>query len=249
MIIKLETIDSTNIYAIRNFKKLENGTLITAKAQSAGKGRRQNKWYSPDCENLYCSYVLKSDKYEDAATSSIVGALSIMSLIRNLPNLGRKFIDSLWIKWPNDIYANSKKLSGVLAETVTNSSNKLEGVIIGIGLNVNMNQELCDLVNKPCTSLMIETGITFNVDILAMDLLVRLNELYETSKNKDLIYSLWRKENKLIGKTVRVELSTDEIIFGEVVNISQNGELIIKDSNNKLHSFLSGDVSIKPNKL
>ena len=66
------------------------------------------------------------------------------------------------IKWPNDILINGKKISGILAETVF-SNNKLNGIIIGVGLNLNAKKNQFSIIDKPVTALNLEINKTCHI--------------------------------------------------------------------------------------
>ena len=127
--IHFEIIDSTNTYLKNNYQNLENLTFISADNQTQGKGRSNRKWNS-DNNNLLFSLLIKDTNYYDYLSSiSIISAYSILEVLREYG------IDNLSIKWPNDIYADDKKICGILLESITKEN--IECVIIGVGLNVN----------------------------------------------------------------------------------------------------------------
>lgn len=127
--IHFEIIDSTNTYLKNNYQNLENLTFISADNQTQGKGRSNRKWNS-DNNNLLFSLLIKDTNYYDYLSSiSIISAYSILEVLREYG------INNLSIKWPNDIYADDKKICGILLESITKEN--IECVIIGVGLNVN----------------------------------------------------------------------------------------------------------------
>lgn len=134
--ICFDQIDSTNAYLKLNYQTLDDLTLVSALNQSQGKGRNNRTWYS-DGNDLLISLLLKNEKYFPYYKQiSILSAYSIVKVLEDYQ------IKDLKIKWPNDIYYKDEKLCGILLEAV--SSNKMECLIIGIGLNVNQvefNQE------------------------------------------------------------------------------------------------------------
>ena len=151
--IQLETVDSTNAYALANFADLPGHTLVTAEQQSAGRGRRGKKWFSPPGTNIYASFIVKNPIFPPHCASWI-GCLSALETLRlHEPDI------NFWIKWPNDIYAGkeiceSRKIAGVLCETRTRkTSNQLDGIVIGIGININMSNEDLKKIPIPAASL------------------------------------------------------------------------------------------------
>lgn len=240
-IIRLKKIDSTNKYATENFDTIQDRTLITADSQTAGRGRRMKVWLSPDKVNLYASFVIKKVSF-NVSISSWIGGLAALHTIRELSSEK----DKLWIKWPNDVYCKDRKLAGVLCEAVSDTQNHSRGVIIGIGINVNMTKEQLDRIDRPATSLLLENGIETNIESVGDILLEKMN--YYTSiaqRSEAELYKLWKADNKIIGRKVNVDMTGRDLICGKVVDIKPCGSLYLMDENGDFHTLYSGDVSIK----
>ena len=128
--IHLEKVDSTNSYLKARYKTLPNWTILTTDLQSKGRGRLNHVWKSHKGKNLLCSIlikdkkILKKHKYLVELVGKVIHQLLIKLDISN------------WIKPPNDIYVKDKKICGILLETIS-ISDKLEALVIGIGLNLN----------------------------------------------------------------------------------------------------------------
>ncbi len=151
-ILFLDTIDSTNNYAIEKMRQndMQWGDVVCAKHQTKGKGQRHKKWESKRAENLLCSVVLNRPLFlaDQLFKINIVASLSVVDLLEQLG------LEEIQIKWPNDIYVRQKKIAGILTESIW-SQNKLEGVVLGIGLNVN--QQVFETYDIPPTSVCLET--------------------------------------------------------------------------------------------
>lgn len=148
-----DNISSTNDWAKAHLQEFERGkiTLVTSEAQTGGRGRYGRSWASPEKLNLYASFCffMEEDKAEPLVLTKIL-ALSTAKTLKECGVLAE-------LKWPNDLLVNGKKIAGILCETA------LEGVVIGIGLNVNMPEELLKSVGQPATSLLLETGKLWDV--------------------------------------------------------------------------------------
>ncbi len=150
--IHLDTIDSTNTYAKKHCQSFapDKITCVTAEEQTAGRGRFQRNWVSPRGVNLYATFYFRLP----------VNALHLISLGQVMTYSFASVLlhEGLHpkIKWPNDILLNEKKVSGVLCET-TFHQNYVD-LFLGIGINVNMDAETVSKIDKPATSLKIETG-------------------------------------------------------------------------------------------
>ena len=165
-LIQLQTVDSTNDYAKREIKTFlqDEVTLIVANAQTHGRGQFDRKWISPK-GNLIATFVyFLSDYPKDLITLPVTMAMKMKNLLKTYG------VNSS-IKWPNDLYVDKKKIGGILCETVQ-VENKV-AVIIGIGLNVNMEEEVLKTIPTDATSMQVILGRPLSLQ----DLLVQLQTL------------------------------------------------------------------------
>ena len=242
-IIRLQKVDSTNDYAQMHFDSLPDRVFITAQGQTKGKGRRGKPWLSPVNSSLSASYVIKDIIPCEHYKSSWLGGLAALYTIRDITKTTEKY----WIKWPNDIYCSKKKIAGILCETKLRIDNRIDGVIVGIGINVNTTLAELKNIDKPATSILAETGTYTKIESAADILLSHLNRLYDMllSKNTNSILELWKKENALIGNCVEILLDNDNILHAKVLDIESSGKLVVVDNDANIHKIYSGDVSIK----
>lgn len=130
-IINLESIDSTNEYAKRIAKDVNENVLIIANNQTNGRGTHGRNWFSEEGKNILMSFLIKDIK----DYKSIDGiTIKIGKIIHEI--LSSKFDLNFEIKLPNDILCNGKKICGILCESSI-VNNKVNYLIIGIGINVN----------------------------------------------------------------------------------------------------------------
>jgi BirA family biotin operon repressor/biotin-[acetyl-CoA-carboxylase] ligase len=239
-IIWLPEVDSTNKYALENFEELDNETLILAESQTSGRGRLGRKWISPPNENVYASFLIKNINFPPYCASWIGSLATLRAMRSEFPEL------DLWLKWPNDVYCGMKKISGMLCETKTDNSNKICGLVIGIGINLNMPKETLDAIDRPATSVYSETGEKVNCKKFVNSLGIALEQLYSIcfSDSPTTLFKDWKEENILLGKTVEVATGSGEIIRGNVEDFGPQGELILRVAD-KTMTLFSGDISIK----
>lgn len=135
-IIELETVDSTNNYAANLLRGsiVPEGTVITAQTQTNGRGQRGATWQSNPGENLIMSIILFPRMLSSANQFYLSKAISLAI---------REFIESeidqdVFIKWPNDIIVNDKKIAGILIETNWQEM-RIQSAIAGIGINLNQD--------------------------------------------------------------------------------------------------------------
>ena len=241
-VIYFDSIDSTNKYALRNIENLQDRTLIVAGQQTNGKGRNNKDWHSPKT-NLYVSYLIKPKK-QILLQTSWIGGLAVLKSLKSVSGL-----NDLWIKWPNDIFFNNKKICGVLCESKSflSEDKTSSGIVIGMGINVNCTN--IDLINipKPCTSIFIETGKTSNIQELYKLLHENLNNYYTDiiDSGIETLYKEWKTENKLIGKNIILETSSSDVQELKVLDINQDGAIIGIDKDCNINTIYSGDVSVK----
>lgn len=130
-----QTVDSTNKEAARLLATGENlhGTVLMSLIQTDGRGQYGRNWYSAPGLHLAMSIILqpKDMTTQELPLLSMKISLAVVRCLQNIEGSVRPRI-----KWPNDIYADDKKLAGILVENSL-SSTKVQHCIIGIGMNVN----------------------------------------------------------------------------------------------------------------
>ena len=149
---------------------------------------------------------------------------------------------SVKLKWPNDVLINDKKVCGILTELNT-SANKIEFVVVGIGINANIDSraipyELRDIA----TSLQIELGREISRVEFVSKLLANFENLYfkYTKQNFSTILQTWGELSDTIHRYVKVVTDT-EVIEGKAVELGANGELIIETETGAKKSVIAGD--------
>ena len=189
--IHFDVLDSTNTWTKAHAKSLRNNafTCVTAGEQTAGIGRFKRPWISPQ-GNLFATFFF-TIPLETSYLPNIgqILAYSCATLLQ------KKGLPAL-IKWPNDLLIEKKKVAGILTETV-NLSDVL-GVVVGIGLNLELTQDALSRINQPATSLAEMTGKKWDIDELLTSLIEAfLQNLTILQTNG---FSLFRdKFNKLLA--------------------------------------------------
>lgn len=227
-------LDSTNTKAWELISKnTPNGTVIITDNQLKGRGRQANKWISTHSKSLTFSTIL----YPKAPPNqinlySLLAGLAITDCLIDY-NIQAK------LKWPNDILINEKKVGGILCESKI-SGGVIKSLVIGIGLNVNENiTELPEELRDNATSLMIESGKQYQLEILLANI---LNHLEHRIKNKETHSQLidWEKRCAHLNKKVTFH-SGNEIVTGIFKGLTKIGQAIIT-INNKEVKFDSGEI-------
>lgn len=171
-VIYIPECDSTNTYIKSHQTDLESGTCVYTGNQIAGRGQFKNSWHSTPLLNITASILLKPYKLqiENQFILSIISSLAICNYLK------KQGIDGVQIKWPNDILINRKKVAGILIENSLQDS-YITHSVIGIGLN--LNETKFPIFDRPATSLKLETGTEYQVELELKDLLLSLNSFYE----------------------------------------------------------------------
>lgn len=173
-LVRLDCVDSTN----REIKRLAaqnapDGLVVTARRQTAGRGRSGRSFHSPEGCGLYLSALLRPQLPPEAvahltAWTAVAVCDAIQSVCRVRPQ----------IKWINDLILNGKKLCGILTELLV-TNGKPGGVVVGIGINVNhRTEDFPPELREQATSLSLELGHPVDVQALTRELILALDRLY-----------------------------------------------------------------------
>lgn len=236
-------IDSTNSQAKRlALEGAGHGTLVTAEAQTQGKGRRGRVWESPQGESVYMTILLRpSFSPSKASMLTLVMALSVTKSLKAL--FGDKAED-IQIKWPNDIVCHKKKVTGILTE-MSAETDKIHYVIIGIGINLNLTQIPEELQEK-ATSLFLETGKRYKRSQVIAKIMENFEQDYEQFLQCENLKFLQEDYEKLlVNKNAQVRvLDAKGDYEGIARGINEEGELLI-EKDGRIISVYAGEVSVR----
>ncbi len=230
-------VDSTNDVAKYLAENgAEEGTVVVAEIQNRGKGRRGKTWISPP-GGVWMSIILRPDIPPSRAPQ-----LTLVTGVAVAETLKKELKLNVGIKWPNDILIGNKKVCGILTE-VNASINKVNYVIVGIGIDMNVDVPLFppDL-QKGATSLKNELDTEINGAILVQKFLLNLEKLYSqfTADKFPDILNEWRSLSKTIGSRVEVR-TRGKTVQGDAVGINKDGILILELDDGSLRKMISGE--------
>lgn len=236
-LIRLGDVDGTNAEAIRRAEAgAEEGTLIQAERQTAGRGRRGRAWDSPS-GNLYMSLILRPDQpVVEAVLLSFVAAVSLSDALAGLlpPMI------EITHKWPNDVLVNRHKVAGILLESSARESGALDWLVIGVGVNV---EHFPDDTEYPATSLRHEGAEDVSPDTV-MEAFTRHFLRWTDAWREDgfaPIRTAWLARAQGIGEAVRVRLGT-ETFGGTFVDLDADGALLVEMADGVTRRVTAGDV-------
>ncbi len=223
------SITSTQNEALEWLKNgAPQGTVVIADEQTAGRGRMGRTWHTPAGVALAMSVILKPST-SGAKHIFMAGGVAVAELLEGLD------IPNISIKWANDVRIDGKKVSGILPEAIW-EGDKLQGVVLGIGVNVRVdftNSELATIATS------IETVLNRRcdrADLLTM-LLARL-DYWSNRLGSDELFQAWRSRLDTLGRVVTVDGIT-----GTATDVTYEGALVIQKSDGTTHTVIAGDIS------
>ncbi len=232
-IIRKKELESTNDFALEFIKSQnpENGTVVLAQNQTAGKGQQNNSWESESGKNLTFSIILRPD-FLSASQQFLISILISLGVYDYLC----KHVNCVSIKWPNDIYVEDQKIAGILIEHISKGMS-LDASICGIGLNINQKQFASHAPNP--VSLWHCTKQVYDLDSELNKLLACIECRYFQLKNgkimqmqNDYLKALYR-----IGTWYRYK-DCKGIFFGKIVGVNEFGQIqILVNSKIRTYNF------------
>lgn len=237
----VQSIESTN-NAFDSHAPTKKFSACLAEEQTQGRGQFQRLWHSPVSENIYLSLCYYSSKTPaELSGLSLVVGYAICTVLNTL--LGSDKI--ALIKWPNDILCNASKIAGVLIET-KKMLNGTRRVVIGVGLNVNMQQTDNTSISQAWTSLIQLTGISHDRNIICATLINQLLAVIPQLETKGFSFFLpvWNHHNALLNQTIQLH-HNQVTITGKCVGVSPHAELMLELPNGEITHISSGEISVK----
>ena len=235
-----DSIDSTQDFALKIASQdNENGTVIISKKQTGGKGRMKRKWFSP-IGGIWMSIIIHPDF--DISNTTLVPIATSLALCKAIEKTTKIRPE---LKWPNDITIKGKKVAGILVDTSI-ESNKIESLILGVGINFKIKQEKLKkiIINSPnyygATTLVKKNESALH---LVQQFLYELEVIFQwinSGLTKKIIFE-WTKRSSTIGKNISI-INDKKIVTGKATKIDNDGALIIS-KNKKSTRILIGDVT------
>lgn len=238
-----ETVDSTNEVVKRAADAgAREGLVVIGEEQTAGKGRLGRRWESPKGESIYFSFLLRPDFPADhSAALTLVMGLSVAQAVRELYAL------PVWIKWPNDVVIDGKKICGILTEArLVSGEADLDYVVIGTGINVN-NTSFAPELRDRATSLRIALGQEASRARVLAVVLRLFHRNYENYRQTFDLRGLITDYNSLLvslDKKVRVEDPKAPYI-GISRGIDSTGRLLVEREDGSMCRVATGEVSVR----
>jgi len=210
------------------------GLAVMALSQTGGRGRVGRAWVSPRGKNLALSLILRPDLDPDEAM-----LLGLSASIAAAETLEEKGVVRADLKWPNDVLVRGLKIAGILPEARVNG-NRLEFVIIGVGINVNAEEsDFPPDLRTSATSLFMSTGKRADLEDVALSFLARAGALYDRIKREGcgFIPALWETRWAHKGRML-----TRDDQRGRAEGLDGDGALLLRTGGGRLLRIYSGEV-------
>jgi len=234
-------LKSTNIIAkekaLHRAEGIDEGTLIIAERQSAGKGRLGREWFSP-VGGTWLSIILYPQ-----LSPSYISRITLMTAVAAVKAIKVCTQIESQIKWPNDILINEKKVCGILTE-MSAELDIINWVVVGIGINVNVDRrDFPEDIQENTISLKEASGKEVLRVKLVQTFLQEFEKYYEILKRREFssVLKEWKLYSHTLGKKIRVDIG-GRIIKGEAVDINEEGALILKKEDGELVEIISGTI-------
>lgn len=239
-ILRFPTLDSTNRYAREHLTSLADGTVVQADAQTAGRGRLNRSWISHIPGNLYLSLVVKP-RANTFSPASLIGLSQLLALA--VAQTLEHHAPCVRLKWPNDIMAgHDRKIAGILAESVVSGAS-FQGLILGLGLNVNLDAPTLATIDQPATALNLLTGQAQDPNPLRDQILAAFSRQREPFLQQgfslirdDYLRRLWRRDQAVQIRTPR------EPVHGILRSLSPNGAAELEQSDGSIRAVDLGEL-------
>jgi BirA family biotin operon repressor/biotin-[acetyl-CoA-carboxylase] ligase len=223
------TVTSTNDLAMR-FAELgaDEGTVVLADAQTAGRGRRGRQWFSPIGSGIYVSTVLRPGGDPTSFPHWIASRLTVAAGVALAEGVRAATGLPVELKWPNDLVVGRRKLAGILTEMSTTGTDQ-PAVVVGIGVNVRLSAYPTTLTSV-ATSLEAELGRPIDRAPVLVETLAALAARYAELRRTrfDAILTAWRAfAPSLRGAAIEWD-SPDGIVRGHAIDLDTDGALLAK---------------------
>lgn len=236
-----ESLESTNSALMSAaMSGASDGTVMCAEHQQAGKGRRGRQWHSVLGGSLAFSVLLR---FENGLLS--LGGLSLAVGLAVARAVNRHSRHQARLKWPNDVLVDYRKLAGILVE-VQGEPHGSAVAVVGIGLNVRMNEAQRDAVDQAVVDLA-EMGVLVGRNQLLADCLRELHEVMTTFRQFGFaaLRSEWQTLDAYADRAVTLALTENHSVSGVAAGIDESGAFLLRDPQAGVRAYNGGDVSLR----
>ena len=235
-----KTVTSTNDLAKQSALDLKpEGTVIVAREQTAGRGRKGRSFYSPMSTGVYISVLLRPElTAEKTLYITTAAAVAVAKAIEKISGKEAK------IKWVNDIFVDGKKVCGILTEgAIDFETGKMQYAVLGIGVNIKKPENDFPSEIQNIAGSVFDTTDKEVSSIIVAEILNNFMNYYKNLASKPF-YEEYKKRMFLIGKHLTVYSGKDSYP-AVAIDLDKELSLIVKDENGNIKKLNTGEVSIK----
>ncbi len=215
------------------------GRVLISNHQSAGRGRFDRRWEAEPGQAIATSVLLRPARaLHDWGWLSFLIGMAVQATISELPGAAAR----VTLKWPNDVLVDERKICGILSEHHI-APDGGHVAICGWGLNVQMSE--AELPVPTATSISL-ADLPVDHTRLAAAMLNHFDELYRAWDAGADLRAHYRELCSTLGRRVRVQLDVeslpDRFVEGIALDVTEDGSLIVRDTDGSLQRFSAGDV-------
>lgn len=240
-----DEVTSTNDVVVKLGYENSGVVLAIAGKQTNGRGRRGRDFYSPKDTGIYMSLLFRGNEpVEQLAglTSTIAVAVA-----KGIDKAAFNDRDIAKIKWVNDIYIGSRKISGTITELSTNlEAPSQHSIVMGIGINVYVPKEDFPEELKNKAGALETTGLSTEDHLRNRIILEVIANLFHYRKDKEETLKIYREKSNLIGHYVKINSFSERVNdnYALVTGISDDFHLEVRYDDGREDSLSSGEVSV-----
>ncbi|MEV6785056.1 biotin--[acetyl-CoA-carboxylase] ligase [Streptomyces sp. NPDC051098] len=233
---------STNSDLAAKAGSLQEGAVLVAEEQTAGRGRLDRSWTAPARSGLFLSVLLRPGPQVPVER---YGWLPLLTGVAVATGLSRAAGVDMSLKWPNDLLVTvggeERKTGGILAERAGDS-----GVVIGMGINVTLRED--ELPVPSAGSLALANAVSTDRDTLLRAVLRSLEQWYgkwrEAGGDAGLsgVQEAYAAGCATLGRRVRAELPGDRSVTGEAIALDGAGRLVLATGDGTRETVGAGDI-------
>lgn len=238
VIVLKGSVESTNdLTKTLAQKGAADGTVVLADSQTQGRGRRGREWSSEANVGIYLSILLHPTlSPEQAHQITLVAGVGLIEAINTFSQTRAV------LKWPNDVLINNKKVAGILTEFYQGGDHN--GIILGIGVNVNNSRFPVELQHIATSLAMENSGSLDKLPIIAA-IINNIEKEYWRFMDGEFptIIDEWNQNSDIFGRHISLSLG-EQTFYGTAMKLDEEGQLVLETETGEEVAFDSGEITL-----
>ena len=235
---RLPSTNTVLLDRVRTGASVASGFVLVAREQTAGRGRYNRRWVAEPGQNLTFSFL-----YTARASAEQLASLPL-SVALGIADALSVYGIATQVKWPNDVLIDGGKICGMLLERSAMIHPEGAAIVVGIGLNVNMDATTAAMIDRLATSMRIETGREYAVEKVLDGVLRALAQRLDRWEAEGFagMRAEWLARCALLGQRIRVGEGA-QAKTGILSGFGDCGQMLLKTDDGMLHEIWAGDVA------